>query len=309
MMTRTLSRTVRSAALLAMLAAADGCAATPPGGAARGTVRPRETEPDLTPAPELAPIFARERARGAVVLWDSRAPKPRCFGGALCRQRFLPASTFKIPNSLIALETGVAPGPGFALRWDGVKRVIPEWNRDQTLASAFRYSVVWFYQELARRIGEGRLAMWVARLGYGNQRIDGGVDRFWLDGALRVSPLEQVTFLQRLERGALPASARAQRLVRDLMEIERGPGWVWRGKTGWAIRARNVLAGGTHPEVGWLVGWVERPDRVVYYALLVREKPADVKMWGLRRRLARAVLEQVGALPSPPAAPRGAGGG
>src|SRR5690606_26270393 len=126
--------------------------------------------------------------------------------------RFLPASTFKIPNSLIALETGIASGADFALAWDSTAVPPQPWWPDawrqpeQTLRSAFQHSVVWYYQELARRIGEERMATYVAQFDYGNHDIGGGIDQFWLDGALRISPMEQVAFLQRFYQGDLGIS-------------------------------------------------------------------------------------------------------
>ena len=53
----------------------------------------------------------------------------------------LPASTFKIPNSVIALETGVVGDPDKdVFQWDGVTRSIEAWNRDHTLRSAIAAS-------------------------------------------------------------------------------------------------------------------------------------------------------------------------
>ena len=119
----------------------------------------------------------------------------------LARRRFSPCSTFKIPNSLIGLETGVIPGPDFVLPWDGTHYEIAAWNRDHDLRSAIANSVVWYYRELARRVGLARMKEYVERFSYGNQDLSGGVDRFWLGSSLRISPEEQVAFLRRFETG------------------------------------------------------------------------------------------------------------
>ena len=102
----------------------------------------------------------------------------------------LPASTFKIPNSLIALETGVVEDPDKdVFKWDGVKRDIEAWNKDHTLRSAIAVSAVPVYQEIARRIGEERMQKYVDLFEYGNRDIGGGIDQFWLTGNLRIDPV------------------------------------------------------------------------------------------------------------------------
>jgi beta-lactamase class D len=123
----------------------------------------------------------------------------------------LPASTFKIPNSVVALETGVVGDPDKDIfRWDGVVRSIEAWNRDHTMRSAIAASAVPVYQEIARRIGAERMQKFVDLFEYGNRDIGGGIDQFWLTGNLRIDPVQQVDFVDRLRRGALPVSKRSQ---------------------------------------------------------------------------------------------------
>lgn len=181
------------------------------------------------------------------------------------RRRFLPASTFKIPNSLIALQSGVADGPDFSLEWDPLANP-PEpwwprsWRRDQDLESAFQNSVYWFYQELARRVGEERLQGYLKRFAYGNQNMGGGLDKFWLHGDLRISPYEQVSFLERFYGGKLGISKRTTEMVKGIMVLEDGDSFRLSGKTGTA----NVTP---TRELGWLVGFVERGSQVAFFAL------------------------------------------
>ena len=135
----------------------------------------------------------------------------------------LPASTFKIPNSLIALETGVVVDPDKdVFKWDGVVRSFEAWNRDHTLRSAIAASAVPVYQEIARRIGPERMQKYVDLLDYGNRNIGGGIDQFWLTGDLRIDPVEQVNFVDRLRRGALPVSKRGQEQVRRYSARHQG---------------------------------------------------------------------------------------
>ena len=137
-------------------------------------------------------------------------------------EAMLPASTFKIPNSLIALETGVVADPDKEIfKWDGVKRSIEPWNKDHTLRSAIAASVVPVYQEIARRIGAERMQKYVDLFEYGNRDIGGGIDQFWLTGDLRIDPMQQIDFVDRLRRGVLPVSKRSQDLVRDILPVTK----------------------------------------------------------------------------------------
>src|SRR5205085_12519179 len=126
-------------------------------------------------------------------------------------QEALPASTFKIPNSLIALETGVVGDSDQDIfKWDGVVRSIEAWNRDHTMRTAIAASAVPVYQEIARRIGAERMQKHVDLFEYGNRNIGGGIDQFWLTGNLRIDPIQQIDFVDRLRRGALLVSKRSQ---------------------------------------------------------------------------------------------------
>ncbi len=174
----------------------------------------------------------------------------------------LPASTFKIPNSIIALETGVVADPDKdVFKWDGVTRSIEPWNKDHTLRSAIAASAVPIYQEIARRIGSERMQKYVDLMDYGNRDIGGGIDQFWLTGNLRIDPIQQIDFLDRLRRGVLPVSARSQELARDILTVT---------KVGDAtIRTKSGLLGAEQgrPSLGWMVGWAEKGSRQTVFAM------------------------------------------
>ena len=204
-------------------------------------------------------------------------------------QAVLPASTFKIPNSLIALETGVVGDPDHdVFKWDGVVRSIDAWNRDHTLRSAIAASAVPVYQEIARRIGAGPMQEYLDLLEYGNRDIGGGIDQFWLTGALRIDPVQQIDFIDRLRRGALPVSKRSQQLVRDILPVTKSGESVIRAKTG------LVGAETGRPSLGWLVGWAEHGDAPTVFALnLDCREPRHIAD---RMKLAQLCLGDIGAL-------------
>jgi beta-lactamase class D len=229
--------------------------------------------------------------RAAFVMRDVSAGRTVRHGVELARTRLSPCSTFKIPNSIIGLETGVIPDAAFVLKWDGQKRPVEAWNRDHDLRSALRNSVVWYYQELARRVGPARMQHWVRALGYGNEDISGGIDRFWLGSSLRISPDEQVDFLARLHAGALPASARSLAIVEEmLLQDAPAAGLVYRGKTG---SCEGPAPDETH---GWWVGSVEKEGRPYVFAALIQGEAASGRVC---RPMAEKALRMLGVLPDP----------
>jgi beta-lactamase class D len=201
----------------------------------------------------------------------------------------LPASTFKIANSLIALETGVVADPDKdVFKWDGVTRSIEAWNHDHTLRSAIAASAVPVYQEIARRIGAERMQKYVDLFEYGNRDIGGGIDQFWLTGNLRIDPIQQVDFVDRLRRGALPISKRSQDLVRDILPVTKAGDAVIRAKTG-------LLGAETgKPSLGWLVGWAEKGTAQTVFALNMDcREPRHIAD---RMKLAQQCLTDIGAI-------------
>jgi beta-lactamase class D len=172
----------------------------------------------------------------------------------------LPASTFKIPNSIIALETGVVGDPDKdVFKWDGVVRSIEAWNKDHTMRSAIAVSAVPVYQEIARRIGAERMQKYLDLFEYGNRDIGGGIDQFWLTGALRIDPVQQVDFVDRLRRGALPVSKRSQEQVADILPVTKAGDSI--------IRAKSGLSGAEQGRLGWMVGWAEKGSASTVFAL------------------------------------------
>lgn len=245
---------------------------------------------------ELQRHFAELGTAGTLTLLDTRSHRWIASDSVRAFQAFLPASTFKIPMTLIALETGAAADENEPFKWDGKQRWVDAWNRDQTLASAYQVSAVWAFQSLARKIGQPTVQQYVRDFRYGNAMAGPVGDRFWLDGDLRISAVGQIEFLRRLHDRALPLSDRTYDIARRVMLREQGPGWRMYAKTGWADDAR--------PPIGWLVGWVEqdRDPRPVYFALnLDMTDPAFAPK---RETIVKQVLRAMDALGAPGQEPR-----
>ncbi len=147
-------------------------------------------------------------------------------------RQFSPASTFKIMNSLIALETNLAPDIEYIIQWDGVKRWNEKWNQDLTMEQAFEYSSEPYYQALARKVGRPTIQKYLDSVKYGNMKIGDSIDRFWVDGSLKITPDEQVRLLKLMYFDKLPFSNRSQRLVRSMMLREKNEEYKLSYKTG-----------------------------------------------------------------------------
>lgn len=237
--------------------------------------------------PEWAMFFESAGVEGTIVVADERSGARWVHDGERAATPYLPASTFKVPHALFALDAGVVRDEFQVFRWDGQERSIRSWNRDQDLRSSMRNSTVWVYQEIAREIGEDSERRYLEKIGYGNADVSGGIDRFWLDGGLRISALEQVEFLRQLYRNQLPFRVEHQRLVKDVMIVEAGRHWILRAKTGWHLREGADL--------GWWIGWVERPQGAVFFALNI-DMPNGAADASKRQDIARMVLRSIEAL-------------
>ncbi|MFC0243492.1 class D beta-lactamase [Rhodopseudomonas telluris] len=237
----------------------------------------------------LAKRFADEGTEGTFVGYKTDDYLIIASDAQRSGEAFLPASTYKVPNSLIALETGVVADPDKdVFKWDGVKRSIEAWNRDHTLRSAIAASAVPVYQEIARRIGPERMQKYVDLFDYGNRNIGGGIDQFWLTGDLRIDCIQQIDFLDRLRRRTLPISKRSQDLVADILPVTKVGDVTIRAKTGLLGAERG------QPSLGWLVGWAEKGDQQTVFALnLDVREPRHVTS---RITLAQQLLADIGAV-------------
>ena len=233
---------------------------------------------------EVKALFEEAKVQGTFVLYDVGREQWIGHDRARAEQRFVPASTFKIPHTLIGLETGAVASVDEVLPAGPGPKRFPEWARDMSLREAIQVSAVPIYQSLARRIGLERMREQLVRLDYGNHEVGSRVDAFWLEGPLAISALEQVRFLARLATGRLPAPEALQAVAREVIRLESRDGRTLYGKTGW----ENV----PEPGIGWWVGWVESDAGVFPFALnMAMRSDADAP---LRVELGKASLRALG---------------
>jgi beta-lactamase class D len=227
----------------------------------------------------------RSQKRRCFVLYDLKKNRWHHISNLQeCQQPLPPCSTFKIPHTLLALQTGKAT-THTRFRWDGKKRFLKRWNRDHNLASAMNDSVVWVYQRIARKIGRPAMKVWLKKLKYGNQEVKGPLHRFWLkEDALKITAMQQIHFLRKLLKNRLPLRRKVMKTGRSLVPAIRGKGWVVRGKTG-SLLSRGKL------RLGWYVGWVTSSKGRFVFASHLR---APGGAWGSRAR--RYTMKRLKAL-------------
>jgi len=213
----------------------------------------------LTERADLQAVFAENSVAGTFVLYDVGADHLTLVNGDRAETRFVPASTFKIANTIIALETGVVNDENEIIPYGGRPQPFKQWKKDMSMREAIALSAVPIYQELARRIGLERYREWLARLDFGNRQTGTVVDTFWLDGPLEISAVEEARFVARLAQQKLDASIRSQSIARDIIRLESRDGIVLYGKTGWRFSS--------NPNLGWWTGWVERNGEIAAFSL------------------------------------------
>lgn len=210
---------------------------------------------------ELDDVFARHGVNGTIVIYDVQKNGYWLHNAGRAAERFYPASTFKIFNSLIGLsESVVKDADEVFYRYGGEPVYLESWKADASLRSAIKLSQVPAYKELARRIGTERMQANIKKLHYGNESIGSKIDSFWLEGPLKISALEQVKLLTALARRQLPYPQKAQQQVCDITVLKQTDACTLHGKTGWA--ADNIKT-----PVGWFVGWAETKDNLYVFAM------------------------------------------
>jgi len=206
---------------------------------------------------------------------------------------YLPASTFKIVNSLIGLQTGVISSDSMIIKWDGVKRSVEEWNRDLSMYEAFRVSAIPYYQEVARRIGKERMEYWMDTVNYGAGpkdtafRISTAIDTFWLDNSLKITPDEELGLVKMLYFDQLPFFKNYQEKVKKAMLFENKTMYRLAYKTGWG-RKEN----GNH--LAWVVGWVEENNHPYFFVLNFESPDVNADIPSIRMKILKDILKQLG---------------
>ena len=241
-------------------------------------------------SPDFKPFFDEYGVQGCFILYDLKNDDYQVYNSQRCEQGFLPASTFKIINAMIGLETGVVTNKDMVIPWDGVVREVESWNKDHTLATAIQCSAVPYFQELARRVGPERMKEYIEKADYGTMDISAEtIDQFWLRGTSRITPWEQMNFLINFYQNNLPFSVKNIDIVKQLIILEENERWILRGKTGWAqYDGKNI---------GWLIGYYENNKNTWLYVCNVESGDDNLENFKASRRgITEKVFKSIGLM-------------
>jgi beta-lactamase class D len=208
---------------------------------------------------EFQTLIDSADVKGSILIYDLKDDKYYSNNFNWAKKGNLPASTYKITNSIIALETGVVQSDSTLFKWNGEERRLKIWEQDMIFKDAFHYSCVPCYQEVARKIGVNRMNKYLDKLDYGNMKVDStNIDLFWLEGESQINQYQQIEFLKRFYNSELPISQRTETIMKRMIVIEEDETYKLSGKTGWSVRDGN--------NNGWFVGFVEIKENTYFFA-------------------------------------------
>lgn len=248
-------------------------------------------EPERIVESKLQDLLVEANVSGVIVLYDFNQKKMYSNNFQEASIARIPASTFKIPNTLIGLEIGIIDPDSTVFVWDKQPRALKNWEQDLTIKDAFHYSCVPCYQEVARNIGVLSMNQYITQFDYGNMVVDStSIDSFWLSGPSSISALEQIDFLVRFEMNQLGLSDKTNDSAQKIMIIEQENGYTLRGKTG--------LSTADGMTVGWFVGYLESEKDLVFFSTQVQPGPGLVRedFISLRVDVTRKALQLVNDL-------------
>jgi len=247
-------------------------------------------------AQDLKKYFEAANITGSITLFDLNQQMWIKSDEQDAERGTLPASTFKMFHTLIALEEGVIDGANDTLTWDGIAKTfkgheIAAWNQDTDLTMAFKKSTVWYYVEIAKQIKRACYRKYLRKAKYSDRQIkQGKANDFWNYGQLKVKPVEQINFLRRLYKNDLPFKKAHQMLLKELMEEGKEESYTLRSKTGWAFDGRDI---------GWYVGYVEYQSNTIFFATRI-QKALDKEQKDfskLRKSITKEILTDLYAIP------------
>jgi len=234
--------------------------------------------------PAWEKYFTQYKVEGTFMLYDNGKGTFRVYNIDRAKERFTPASTFKIFNSLVALETGVVKDTTTILPWDGIMRE-ERWNEDLSLNQAFKVSCVPCYQQIARKITQPIMQKWLDTVKYGNMKIS-KIDTFWLDNSLQISPDEELGFVKKLYFDQLPFHKLTMQWVRAIMLMEKTSKYDLCYKTGWGITGKK--------QIGWVTGWIEKDGLPTFFVLNIETEKPDFDMVTARKAILTNILTEAG---------------
>lgn len=247
---------------------------------------------------DLSILFKNENITGSITVYDLKNNR---WIYSDKRDSFipsLPASTFKIINSLVFLEEKIIR-PGQILKWDEIPKTfygksVPAWNKDTDIENAFKNSTIWFYLELSKKIPEIAYKKYLTQFHYGNGNLNDYGSDFWNQGEFAVTPRNQIEFLIKLYKDDLPVAKNnlhyVKKIMIDTIGNQSAGDYTIYGKTGWAVK--------NHAHIGWYVGYSESKNHSCFFAtrITAQEKELPTNFAALRKSITHKALEKIGCI-------------
>jgi len=244
---------------------------------------------NITNEKEMQKFFDENKVEGTFALYNNGQGNFNIYNLSRYKDSaYTPASTFKIVNSLIGLQTGKITNTKMQIKWDGIERPIAAWNKDLTMEEAFKVSCVPYYQEVARKIGINTMQMWLDSLSYGTKKITSKIDTFWLDNSFKIKPDEQMGLVKKLYFGQLPFNKTTMEAVKKVMIQEENSNYSLAYKTGWGTKENGKA-------LGWIVGWIEENKHPSFFVLNL-EGNSNIDMVTIRKNILNSCLKKLGYL-------------
>jgi beta-lactamase class D len=236
--------------------------------------------------------------KGSVAIFDKNNQQWILTDTESVNNEYLPASTFKIINLLIALETKTIKDENEIVNWVGKTDTIkygyrPEIYHDMPVREAFEVSAGWVFIELAKKIGKENYKKYLSACNYGNLNLSENNNDFWNFGSFAISPINQVEFIRNLYEEKLPFSKRNMEIVKRVMISEEANDFTIRAKTGWT-RENNI-------NTGWWVGYLEANNNTYFFStLLLQDRKNNRDDFGsCRKEITRQIFNDLGFIKSP----------
>lgn len=250
----------------------------------------KENSPDKRIKSEkLQSIIDSSALKGVILIFDPANNLYYSNDFQEANKSVIPASTYKIPHSIIGLETKILKDEKTIFEWDGNDRALSIWEKDLSLKEAFQRSCVPCYQGLARKIGPGKMKEHLAHLNFGLMDVhEQNIDNFWLIGKSKINNFEQINFLKRLYNHELNIAKSTGQTVKRILKIEESKDFTLSGKTGLGINPNG--------NIGWFVGYVEKENKVYYFATRITPIDDDMprtELTALRKEITMLALEEL----------------
>lgn len=236
--------------------------------------------------------FDNCKVEGSIAIYDNKNKTWILSDTIGIKTENLPASTFKIINMLIALQTKTIKSENELIKWPGKTDTVkygyrPDIYHDMTVKEAFKVSAGWVFVELAKKIGKEKYKKYLSLSKYGNLNLSQKNDDFWNFGEFKISPINQVEFLRILYKNELPFSKKNQKIVKNVMFTEQTDTYIISSKTGWT-RDNDT-------NTGWWVGYIECKDNVYFFATrILQDRKFNLPNFGnCRKEITKSIFKEL----------------